>query len=84
MVFENIASNAGKGRVYKVQKTIKLERFQGLGDFQRSFGHVGTWLNILKLSGRASYLSGYTQVVSQTPSGGEHVKLQKQAKVQLT
>lgn len=45
---EKTASDIGDSGVYIALKLARLGGFQGLGDFQRSVGYVGTWLNISK------------------------------------
>lgn len=52
--FEKIALNTGEGRVISPKKTARQGVFQEMWDFWRSFGYVGTWLNISKLLGRTS------------------------------
>lgn len=42
--------------IYIAPQSARLGGFQGLEDFQRNFGYVGTWLNISKDFGRTSDL----------------------------
>lgn len=49
VVFEKIASTIGDSGVYNpkdcITKDCMTRGSQGLGNFQRKFGYIGTWLN---------------------------------------
>jgi hypothetical protein len=51
-----VKTKQNKTKQNKTKNTLaQLGSFQELGNFQRNFGFVGTWLNILKLFGGTSY-----------------------------